>query len=262
MTFANLARDSSTLSQYFLNIAFRGTRYHGWQVQENAHTVQAELQQVLGQLFDEAFWPVIGCGRTDTGVHASDFYCSFQRENLPFDPGEIKERLNKLLPEDIAVHRVLPVGDKAHVRYDATARTYEYHLHQEKDPFRTDTSYYFQKRLDLEALNQVAAILSEYQHFSAFCRSGSSNVTDICHIQDAVWHRTERGIFFRITADRFLRNMVRALVGTMLPIGYGKYPVENIRTVIESGDRREAGTSAPAHGLFLTRVEYPYEWEA
>jgi len=241
--------------RYFLEIAYKGTAYHGWQVQENALTVQAVLNQALETILRHPV-ETVGCGRTDTGVHASQHFVHLDTEL------ELNERhlhsLNAILPDDIALKRYLPVAPEAHARFDATLRAYEYHIHSEKNPFRTDFSWLVKEPLDVAKMNEAAAFLLNHTDFSCFSKSNTQTFTNNCKIKSAYWEETEFGLVFRIAADRFLRNMVRAIVGTLVEIGQGKLLPSAICDIIESKNRSNAGVSVPACGLVLTEVHYSY----
>ncbi|WP_423149552.1 tRNA pseudouridine(38-40) synthase TruA [Rubrolithibacter danxiaensis] len=244
--------------RYFLELSYKGTAYHGWQVQPNAVTVQEVLENALCTVFRQQI-ETVGCGRTDTGVHAKQFYAHFDLEEFAGEMDKSKvQSLNAVLPKDIAVHRIIEVEEDAHARFDATERSYEYHIHFQKDPFKQDYSWLLRDVPDLEAMNEAASVILEYRDFSCFSKSNTQVFTNNCLVSEAVWRRTDSGIVFRITADRFLRNMVRAIVGTLIPIGRGDFKPEGIRNIIESKNRSNAGTSVPACGLYLTRILYPY----
>ena len=238
-------------------MAYDGTNYHGWQVQENAHTVQAEVQDAISAIFKQKA-EVTGCGRTDTGVHAKEFYAHFETEER-CEEKELQDKLNSFLPTDIGVHDVFEVPSGAHARYDATSRTYEYHITREKSPFKVNRSWYLYGELDESLMTKPTATLLAHEDFSSFCKSRTQVKTNICRITHAEWKNEEGMLLFTITADRFLRNMVRAIVGTLVEIGQGKRSADDFGAVIESKDRTKAGLSAPAEGLFLVRVEYPKE---
>lgn len=245
--------------RYFLELAFSGKAYHGWQRQPNAASVQEEVEKALRILTQEDR-EITGAGRTDAGVHALQLFAHF-------DTGEIVEeelmfRLNSLLPSDIAVNSLFQVPDDAHARFDALSRTYEYHIIQKKDPFLKDTAFYVKRELDLNSMNKAAEILLEYTGFKSFSRSRTDVRTYNCKLEKAIWEKKDQGLIFTIKADRFLRNMVRAVVGTLLEIGLGKMEVEDLHSIIKSESRSEAGASVPAHGLFLTKVEYPKNTKA
>ncbi|MGB7785522.1 MAG: tRNA pseudouridine(38-40) synthase TruA [Salinimicrobium sp.] len=240
--------------RYFLELAYFGKAYHGWQRQPTAITVQEVVEKAISTLLQQKI-ALTGAGRTDAGVHASQLYAHFDTsEELAKD---LIYRLNSFLPKDIVIRDLFKVGAEAHARFDALSRSYEYHLVCSKDVFKTGTAYYVHKELDLEKMNEAAAILLDYSDFKCFSRSRTDVKTYKCDISHAYWEKTGHELVFYIKADRFLRNMVRAIVGTLLQIGLGKMEVQAMHEIIKSGDRSEAGASVPAHGLFLTRIEYP-----
>jgi tRNA pseudouridine38-40 synthase len=237
-----------------LELAYFGKAYHGWQRQPNAQTVQEVVENAISTLLQEKV-ELVGAGRTDAGVHATQLFAHFDVEKeLPED---LIFKLNSFLPKDVAVKNLFQVTAEAHARFDATARSYEYHLTQEKDVFATGMAYWLKKDLDMEKMNEAAAILLEYKDFECFSRSRTDVRTFNCEIRRAYWEKSGTKLIFHISADRFLRNMVRAIVGTLLEIGLGKMEVQEMHHVIKSKNRGEAGASVPAHGLFLTRIEYP-----
>ena len=244
------------MQRYFIKLAYDGSDFHGWQVQPNAPTVQEALTTALATFLREPGLETMGCGRTDTGVHAREFYAHFDL------PGEAPEnlifRVNQMLPEAIALSDLIKVAPDAHARFDASARTYEYHVHQQRDPFKKHRSTYINRRLAVEPMNEAAAVLKEYQDFTSFSKVHTEVKTNLCRIDFAEWRTNGEELCFTITADRFLRNMVRAVVGTLLEVGLGKMSLSEFRAVIEGMDRGLAGTSAPAHGLYLTKIVYPY----
>jgi tRNA pseudouridine38-40 synthase len=244
--------------RYFLNLSFKGTSYHGWQVQDNAPSIQAEINKVLSAIYNTDI-NVVGCGRTDTGVHAKKFYAHFdlERELQEKDREELQFKLNKMLPTDIAIHDVIPVTNDASARYSAISRTYKYFISRTKDPFNADYSYYYHGNLDVNLMNEGANILYDYEDFTSFSKLHTQVKTNNCKIMHAEWEESNDQIIFTITSDRFLRNMVRAIVGTLLDLGRQKITLEDVRKIIESKDRSEAGFSVPAQGLFLYDVKYP-----
>jgi tRNA pseudouridine38-40 synthase len=237
-----------------IELAFKGTAYHGWQIQKNAHSVQSELQNVLSTILNEPI-ETVGCGRTDSGVHARQFFAHFDSKT-PLDK-HLLSRINSMLPPDIAVKGFREVGDDFSARYDARKRSYEYHILHFKDPFRKEFSCFMTARPDIEKMNGAALILFEFEDFSAFSKSNTQVNHNNCTIHEALWVKENDELVFYITANRFLRNMVRAIVGTLLRVGKGEISADDFRKVIESKSRVNAGTSVPAAGLFLTRVEYP-----
>jgi tRNA pseudouridine38-40 synthase len=251
--------------RYFIELAYDGTNYHGWQVQPNAVTVQEVLEKALTTLLRQPV-EIIGCGRTDTGVHAKEYFAHITPQPPEGGAEDAVQKflqgvrgLNALLPPSIAVKNIIPVHADAHARFDATLRTYEYHVHFEKDPFLNGYSWLLRDRPNLELMNRAAAIIMEYTDFSCFSKSNTQVKTNNCKIAKAEWKETKSGIVFYISADRFLRNMVRAIVGTLITIGKGDMQPEDIHGVIESKNRSNAGMSVPACGLYLTEVKYPYQ---
>lgn len=243
--------------RYFIWFNYDGTRYHGWQTQPNGITVQSELERCLSLLLRQDI-SVTGAGRTDTGVHARQMAAHFDVEQLPMNPHDLTYKLNGLLPQDIAVDRIEQVTDDLHARFSAVARTYYYYVHTKKDPFQRHYSLELHYQLDYELMNEAGRILMEYEDFGAFCKAGSDVKTTLCHVTHAQWHQTSpTSWYFQITANRFLRNMVRAVVGTLIEVGRGKMSLQEFREVIEGGRRTQAGESMPAKALFLEKVEYP-----
>ncbi len=249
--------------RYFIELSYDGTRYHGWQVQQNAITVQETLDKALSVVFREPV-ETTGCGRTDTGVHAKEFFAHFDLtelmdDNLSFmaDKGTVIKSLNSILPKDIAVKGIFQVAANAHARFDAVLRSYEYHMHFNKDPFKNGYSWEVRDIPDINLMNQAAAIMMEYTNYSCFSKSNTQVKTNICKISMAEWIAFENKWVFYISADRFLRNMVRAIVGTLIQVGKKGITPEAVRNIIESKNRSNAGMSVPACGLYLTNVKYP-----
>lgn len=243
--------------RYFIKLAFKGTNYHGWQIQQNARTVQEIVNKALSTIFQEEI-NVTGAGRTDTGVHASCFYAHFDLQNTEIkDSQKTLFRLNRFLPDDIAVYDLFRVPDKAHARYDATSRTYEYRITRIKDPFRREFAYHVFWDLDVSRMNKASKILFNYEDFSSFSKSNTQVKTSRCEIYHAKWTEQKHLLIFTVQANRFLRNMVRAIVGTLLEIGQKRADPETMKTIIESKNRSKAGYSVPANGLFLTDIQYP-----
>ncbi|MES2429164.1 MAG: tRNA pseudouridine(38-40) synthase TruA [Bacteroidota bacterium] len=248
--------------RYFIELAYDGTNYHGWQTQPNAVAVQEVLDKALSTVLREPI-ETLGCGRTDTGVHAKEFFAHFTPqppEGGVFDESVLNNMvrsLNSILPRDIAIKNIIPVHAEAHARFDATLRSYQYHIHFNKDPFKNNYSWLLRDVPDLELMNQAAAIIMEYIDFSCFSKSNTQTKTNNCKISRAEWVKSDNGIVFHISADRFLRNMVRAIVGTLIMVGRKEIEPEALRSIIESKDRSNAGSSVPACGLYLTEVKYP-----
>ena len=240
--------------RYFLELAYHGGQYHGWQRQPREVSVQEKLEEAL-QLLLRMPVEVVGAGRTDAGVHALQI---FAHMDLPIPLAEnFRYRLNGVLPADIAVKGIHEVRPDAHARFSALSRTYRYFMVSHKDPFARETTCFLKQKLDLEAMNKAAGVLLEHTDFKCFSRSRTDVKTYNCVIEYAHWRQEGEKLVFEIKADRFLRNMVRAIVGTLVEIGKGKMPPDQMQQIIASRDRSQAGTSVPAHGLFLTRVEYP-----
>jgi len=244
------------LQRYFLQISYKGSNYHGWQVQPNAASVQEVIEKVLSTLLHENI-SVIGAGRTDTGVHASFFILHFDTEKADINSEDFVYKLNSFLPNDIAVQQIRKVKNDAHARFSAVSRTYKYYLTTEKNPFTTETVYRHKKKPDIKKMNETAKILFEYVDFTSFSRLHTNVKTNDCKIYHAEWFEEGNILVFKIKADRFLRNMVRAIVGTLLEIGKGELSKDDFRSIIEQKNRKFAGSSAPAHGLFLVDIEYP-----
>ncbi len=242
--------------RYFIELAYKGTNFHGWQVQPSAVSVQSCLEKALSVITRESV-AVTGAGRTDTGVHASYFVAHFDSENQNLDHPDFVYKLNSFLGKDIAIFSVSKVGPEAHARFDAISRTYQYHLNLRKDPFQLETSWHFFRQPDLGKMNEASRILFEYTDFTSFSKLHTDVKTNNCKIYLAEWTQNGNDIVFTVKADRFLRNMVRALVGTILEVGLAKIDLAGFREVIEKKDRGAAGLSVPAQGLFLTDIEYP-----
>lgn len=246
------------MQRFFLEIAYDGTMYHGWQVQDNAISVQQRLNEALQKILRRDI-ETIGAGRTDTGVHAKQLYVHFDvPQGAIADHHRFLHSLNALLPHDIAALDLISVSTTAHARFDAIERSYAYHIHFRKDPFLVHKSWQMRDRPDVSLMNLAAEHLLGKQDFGCFSKSNTQVFTNICTIKHAEWIWEQDKLVFHITADRFLRNMVRAIVGTLLDIGLKDKPAVSIRDVIQSKDRANAGTSVPAHGLYLTKVIYPY----
>lgn len=243
--------------RYFLILSYKGTNYHGWQLQRNAPSVQAELERVLAALLRKQT-PVTGAGRTDTGVHARNYTAHFDTERPVADLEGFRYHLNSMLPGDIAVHAACRVRDDAHARFDALEREYIYYICSGKDPFSRETAWQYRAVPDMDAMNAAAAHLLEFDDFTTFAKLGSGNRNNLCRVTHAAWCRTESGLVFTIRANRFLRNMVRAITGTLVyEVGRGRMTPEGFRNIIAARDLSLAGSSAPAQGLFLNRIRYP-----
>lgn len=242
--------------RYFVRLSFDGSDFHGWQIQENAHSVQAELNNAL-QTILRVKTETTGCGRTDTGVHAKKFYAHFDSDHVG-DSDQLVHSLNSILPHSIAIHSLFAVNENAHSRFDALSRTYIYRMNACKNPFLYKRAFYYPNKPDLSVMNSLAEQLKLYNDFSCFSKSNTQTLTNICVVSHAGWISAGEETIFTITADRFLRNMVRAIVGTLLGAGMGKISGEDFRKILESKNRSEAGASVPAHGLYLDNITYPF----
>ena len=242
--------------RYFIELAYNGKDFNGWQRQPNAPSVQQTLEEALSTLMRTPI-DVVGAGRTDTGVHAQKMFAHFDWDTKIEDCEQLCYQLNQFLPNTIAIRSIRSVIDSAHARFDALQRTYEYHISFEKDPFDAHGSYKFGAALDLDRMHMACDVLMKHRDFECFSKSKTDVKTYICEITAAHWKPTERGLVFTISANRFLRNMVRAIVGTLLEIGQGKKTVEQLEAIIASKNRSEAGYSVPAQGLYLTDITYP-----
>lgn len=245
--------------RYFIQLSYLGTNYCGWQIQPNGTTVQEVLNKAFSTVLQEKI-EITGAGRTDTGVHASYFIAHFDsvNQNLHTEP-KMLLKLNGFLPIDIAVQKIYPVKADAHSRFDAIDRTYNYCIHQQKDPFLVDISWYLPYKLDINRMNEACELLLKFTDFTSFSKLHTDVKTNNCKIFFAQWVQVDYKLMFTIKADRFLRNMVRAIVGTMIEIGKGKIDLEEFVLIIESKNRSEAGMSVPSHGLFLAGIRYPEE---
>jgi tRNA pseudouridine38-40 synthase len=243
--------------RYFLQLSYKGTNFFGWQIQPDHPTIQSELERVLTALHKNEKTEIVGCGRTDTGVHASKYYAHFD-SHLVEDIEQWRYKMNTMLPKDISIHEIIPVSSEAHARFDADARTYHYFIHTEKDSFIHDISWYYKPDLDIEKMNNACLLLLDHEDFECFSKVKTEVNHFRCDIKQALWVRSDKGLIFSITANRFLRNMVRAIVGTMLEIGLNKMNEDEFKKVLMSGDRSQAGQSVPARGLFLADIAYPY----
>lgn len=247
----------SVKTRYFLFLSYKGTSFHGWQIQPEAVTVQKTLENALSLVLKEEI-STTGAGRTDTGVHALVFCAHFDSERYDLESDEkFVFKLNRLLPHDIAVKSVKKVQAGANARYSAVSRTYEYYVTRIKDPFTDSSSWYIHGNIDIPGMNDACGLLMKHSDFTSFSRLHSDTKTNICKIYTAEWTDNGTRLVFTIRADRFLRNMVRAIVGTMIDVGSGKLDLKEFEEIIIARDRCRAGKSAPAKGLFLTEIEYP-----
>ena len=246
-------------TRYFIFISYKGTFYHGWQLQPNSVTVQKILDEAMSVILNEKI-STIGAGRTDAGVHAS-FFCAHFDSISPelLSSANLIFRLNQYLPTDISVNSLKKVVPDANARYSAISRTYKYYISRIKDPFFDNSSWYVHGMMDIISMNEACRILFKYSDFTSFSRLHSGAKSNICEIYDAAWEESENRLVFTIKADRFLRNMVRAIVGTLVEIGFQKMDLPEFENIILAKDRCKAGKSAPAKGLFLADIEYPEE---
>jgi tRNA pseudouridine38-40 synthase len=244
--------------RYFIRFSYDGTNYHGWQIQPNGMTVQEMMTNIMRRIFGPGL-ELTGAGRTDSGVHAEMMYAHFDVDKYIDDTHAMACKLNYMMPADISVQEVRQVRPDAHARFDAVSRRYEYRICQSKTPFQRNFVTHISSKLDVEAMNKASEILFEYSDFTSFSKLHTDVKTNNCKITKAYWENIDGLLVFTIEADRFLRNMVRAIVGTMLDVGRGKIDLGAFRNIIELKDRCEAGTSVEARGLFLVDVSYPEE---
>lgn len=243
------------MARYFIELAYNGRNYHGWQIQPGTPTVQEALNRALSTLLREEI-QVVGAGRTDTGVHASFYVAHFDTcQSLEY-PEQTVYKLNRILSKDIAVSRIYPVATDKHARFSAVSRTYQYFIDKNKNPFTCEYAWKVYPLPDIRLMNEACQALFEYRDFTSFSKLHTDVKTNNCIIMDAHWKDTGKQLVFTIKADRFLRNMVRAIVGTMVEIGQGKLTLADFRRIIESRNRCNAGTSVPGHALFLCHVDY------
>ncbi|MEO9965271.1 MAG: tRNA pseudouridine(38-40) synthase TruA [Reichenbachiella sp.] len=241
--------------RYFIEITYDGSNYHGWQIQNNANTVQGILNEALSKILRTEI-STIGSGRTDTGVHAQMQVVHLDHEE-ELNEERLSAKLNSLLPQDIAVNKIMPVNSEASARFDAISRAYTYKMHRHKNPFLYGKSYYFSQSLDLEAMNHCCELILKWTDFEAMSKVKTEVNNFNCEIFEALWQKHNDDIEFNVSANRFLRGMVRALVGTMIEVGQGRMTLEEFKKVLESNDRTKAGRSVPAHGLYLRDIIYP-----
>ena len=243
------------VKRYFITLSYDGTNYHGWQVQPNGISVQGELQRVLSTLLRQEI-AITGAGRTDAGVHARTMVAHFDVEG-EIDCTQLAYKMNRMLAGDISIRKIEEVSPEMHARFSAIERTYHYYIHTRKDPFKRAYSCEIHYPLDFEAMNRAGQILMEYEDFGAFCKAHSDVKTTLCRVTRAEWIQAgEHEWYFVISANRFLRNMVRAVVGTMIDVGRGRLTLDGLRAVIEGKQRSDAGDSMPGNALFLEDVRY------
>ncbi len=243
------------MKRYFIYLAYNGEKYCGWQIQPNGISVQGTVEMALATLLRTPT-PIVGAGRTDSGVHARMMTAHFDNEQETLDTTELTNKLNRILPKDIVIHNIVGVKNDAHARFDATSRLYRYYITTQKDPFLHHLKYKVHGNLDLEAMNACANVLFEYEDFTSFSKLHTDVKTNNCTIMQAQWEKQSEDYIFTIKANRFLRNMVRSIVGTLLEAGRGKMNINDMRNIIEAKNRSMAGTSVPGHALFLEEIEY------
>ena len=241
--------------RYFLEISYNGSTFHGWQIQPNAITVQETIENALGNLLKEEI-KIVGAGRTDTGVHAKHMCAHFDYKNI-FDLDDLKNNLNSFLNQEICIKDLYKVKDDAHARFSAISREYKYYIALTKNVFSYKTSHFVYQDLNIKKMNEAISIIKEYEDFEAFSKSNTDVKTFLCNIMSFSLTEDNNLLIFKIKANRFLRNMVRAIVGTVLEVGLGKISLGEVHNIIQSKDRSQAGPSMPAHALFLTNIEYP-----
>ena len=244
------------MSRFFVTLAYNGKNYVGWQIQPNGVSVQEVLQDALSTILREQI-EVVGAGRTDAGVHARKMIAHFDWDGDAFNEMELTQKLNSFLPKDIAIYDIREVSADAHARFSATSRTYKYYLTTDKDVFCGDTKYRIFFEPDIDAMNELCPVLKEYRDFTSFSKLHTDVKTNNCVIETAYWEQHGNDFVFTIKADRFLRNMVRAIVGTLLEAGRGRLDERGLRRIIEAKNRQVAGDSVPGHALFLEDVSYP-----
>lgn len=241
--------------RYFIYLSYDGTAYHGWQIQPNAISVQSEIERCLSTVLRQPT-PIVGAGRTDAGVHARLMAAHFNSSE-ELDCQQLTYRLNRILPPDIAIYRIERVADDLHARFSATSRTYHYYIHTQKSPFCRQYSLFTHYNLDFDKMNEAAQHLLTVKDFASFCKTGSDVKTTFCDVRVAKWVETSPGEwYFEITADRFLRNMVRAVVGTLVDVGRGRLSLDEFKKVVDSHKRTEARESMPPQALFLENITY------
>jgi tRNA pseudouridine38-40 synthase len=240
--------------RYFIELSYNGKKYHGWQIQPDAVSVQEKLNNAVSTVLQEQI-EVVGAGRTDTGVHASQMFAHFNVENLV--SGDVVHKLNSILPNDITVYNIFSVAEEKHARFDALTRSYEYRIWLGRNPFLLDFSWQIHsQKLNLFKMNEAAKVLLEYEDFQTFSKVKTEVYTFNCDVKAAFWEQEGNLLTFHISANRFLRNMVRAIVGTLVDVGLEKISIHEFRQIIESKNRGNAGVSVPAKGLFLTQIKY------
>jgi tRNA pseudouridine38-40 synthase len=246
-------------NRYFLHLSYNGASYHGWQLQRNAHSVQGELEEALFYVLNKTKINLTGAGRTDTGVHARNYYAHFEIERTlsEEDLKQLVYHLNHILPESIGVYDAFAVKSGIHARFSALSRTYRYYICRNHDPFKSDFSYRLTLPLDIDKMQKAASIILNYSDFTCFTKTGANTTTNLCTVFESAWEISDNMLIYKTKANRFLRNMVRAMVGTLINVGKGKTTLSEFERILEKGTRSDAGQSVPACGLFLESIEYP-----
>ena len=244
--------------RYLIKLAYDGSRFHGWQIQPNAISIQETIENCLSKIFSQTI-NLVGCGRTDTGVHASSFYAHFDAEKVKYDNFNLVFKLNKMLPHEISIKDCYPVNDGFHARFSATSRKYHYHISKYKNPFKVNQAWFYNnsKDLDLSLMREAGDILLKNDDFTSFAKLHTDAKTNICDVMEFNITETANEIVLEIKSNRFLRNMVRAIVGTLVEVGSGKLSISDFEKIIGLKDRQAAAFSAPASGLFLSEIAYP-----
>lgn len=243
--------------RYFMHLGYNGANYFGWQSQPNGNTVQQTIENALSILLHQPT-AILGAGRTDSGVHARSMYAHFDSDG-EIDKVQLAYRLNNFLPKDIVIYNIREVRGNAHARFDALSRTYRYYITTAKDPYCHDLKWRVFQPLDIDKMNEAASLLLRYIDFTSFSKLHTDVKTNNCVVKESVWAKEGNDYIFKITANRFLRNMVRAIVGTLVDVGKGKITADDFSKIIEAKDRGLAGFSAPGYALFLENVEYPQD---
>ncbi len=249
------------MTRYFIQLSYKGTRFHGWQYQPNAITVQETLNKALSIILKEDI-NITGCGRTDTGVHARNYIAHFDSKNIHLESDKLSYKLNGYLPDDVYIRGIYKMANNAHARFDALLRRYKYYLSTKKEIFQNDYCWQFYKPLDMPLMNKAAQILLNHSDFTSFSKLHTDVKTNNCDIKEAYWSKEDEFLVFTITADRFLRNMVRSIVGTLIEVGLHKLTLNEFEVIIEKKNRNIAGVSAPAKGLFFDNIEYPFNFSS
>lgn len=247
---------TTAISRYVMHLSYLGTNYSGWQIQDNSNTIQGLIMEALHSILDKDIELIVGAGRTDSGVHAVNYFSHFEYYNL--DVLAVTYKLNRFLPDDIVIHKIQSISIDFHARHSALSRKYEYWILADKDPFLINRAYYLNQKLNLELMNKATEILVGKHNFLAFSKSKSKN--NICHVTSAYWFKSKNMLIFSIESNRFLYNMVRCIVGTLINLGLGKIDLEDLTNIINSHNRQKSGYSVPACGLYLMSIYYPKEF--